>query len=42
MKEYKKNYRGVEEDYSGKALVVFFLIGMVMVSFAAFVLFTNP
>jgi hypothetical protein len=28
MKEYKKNYGGVEEDYSSKALFVFFLIGI--------------
>ena len=39
MKEYKKNYKGVEEDYSGKALFMFFLIGMVIISVATVVLF---
>lgn len=39
MKQYKNNYRGVEEDYSGKALFVFFLIGMVIISAVNYVLF---
>ena len=39
MKQYKKNYAGVEEDYSGIALFVFFLIGMVIISAVNYVLF---
>lgn len=39
MKEHKKNYVGVEEDYSGKALFMFLLIGMVIISVATVVLF---
>ena len=40
MKQYKNNYGGVEEDYSGKALFVFFLVGMVIISALNYVLFT--
>jgi hypothetical protein len=39
MKESKTNYGGVEEDYSGKALFIFFLIGMIIISVATVVLF---
>lgn len=39
MKSNKKNYVGVEEDYSGKALFVFFLIGMVIISAVNYLLF---
>jgi len=40
MKKYKNNYGKVEEDYSGKALFVFFLVGMVIISALNYVLFT--
>jgi hypothetical protein len=39
MKQYKKNYRGLEEDYSGRALFVFFLIGMVIISTVNYLIF---
>lgn len=39
MKQYKKNYGGVEEDYSERALFVFFLIGMVIISTTSYLLF---
>ena len=39
MKTYKNNYKGVEEDYSGRALFVFFLIGMVFISATSYLLF---
>lgn len=39
MKQYKNNYGKVEEDYSIKALSVFFLIGMVIISAVNYVLF---
>ena len=32
MKTYKNNYKGVEEDYSIKALLIGFLIGMIIIS----------
>ena len=39
MKQYKKNYGGVEDDYSERALFVFFLIGMVIISTTSYLLF---
>lgn len=39
MKEYKNNYGGVEEDDSGKAWSVFFLIGMVIISATTYLSF---
>jgi len=39
MKQYKNNYGKVEEDYSGKALFVFFLIGMVIISAVNYLIF---
>ena len=39
MKEYKNNYGGVEEDYSGKALFVIFLIQMVFISITSYLIF---
>lgn len=31
MKEYKKNYGGVEEDWSGKAFIWFFIAGITFI-----------
>ena len=38
MNTYKNNYREVEEDYSSKALFVFFLIGMVIISATSYLI----
>lgn len=38
MKQHKNNYREAEEDYSSKALSVFFLIGMAVISTVNYVL----
>ncbi len=41
MKQHKNNYREVEEDYSSKALFVFFLIGMFIISTTSYLFFNN-
>ncbi len=39
MTQHKNNHREAEEDYSIKALSVFFLIGMLIISAVNYVLF---
>jgi hypothetical protein len=39
MKQHKNNHREAEEDYSSKALFVFFLIGMVTISATSYLIF---